>query len=258
MVKRTGLNFYPQAWLLFCLLGINPFSSQAQEVTVGMGNFEPYFIEQGTSGIFTDLIRAVFKLMPNHQPKFLFGRSNNRLWHDFKQNNVDAVSNLFDSVELDACRSDPIFRFRDVAVSKTSANFKIKKIADLAGKYIVTFQGARSFFGDEFEKTTHSKNGSYREVSRPSWQVQVLGSDSADVSVGDMFIFLHTLKETKNLDLSANDFTFHDIFPAIYTRMGFRDPQVCELFNQGLKKIRANGRYEKIYSTYLRQLNPSH
>ncbi len=183
--------------------------------------------------------------MPNHQPTFLFGRSNNRLWHDFKQDNVDAVSNLFDSVELDACRSDPIFRFRDVAVTKKSAGFKIKKIAiaDLAGKYIVTFQGARSFFGDEFEKTTHSKNGSYREVSRPSWQVQVLGSDSADVSVGDMFIFF--------------DFTFHDIFPAIYTRMGFRDPQICQLFNQGLKKIRANGRYEKIYSTYLRQLNPA-
>jgi len=258
MVKRAGRNLRPQAWLIFCLFSINPLSSQAQEVTVGMGNFEPYFIEQGTSGIFTDLIHAVFKKMPNHQPKFLFGRSNNRLWHDFKQNNVDAVSNLFDSVELDACRSDPIFRFRDVAVTKKSADFKIKKIADLAGKYIVTFQGARSFFGNEFEKTTHSKSGSYREVSRPSWQVQVLGSDSADVSVGDMFIFLHTLKETKNLNLSASDFTFHDIFPAIYTRMGFRDPQICQLFNQALKKIRANGQYEKIYSSYLRQLNPSH
>jgi len=257
MMKPVALIFHCRTWLLFCLMSFNPFSSQAQEVTVGMGNFEPYFIEQGTSGIFTDLIRAVFKQMPNHQPTFLFGRSNNRLWHDFKQDNVDAVSNLFDSVELDACRSDPIFRFRDVAVTKKSAGFKIKKIADLTGKYIVTFQGARSFFGEEFEKTTHSKNGSYREVSRPSWQVQVLGSDSADVSVGDMFIFLHTLKETKNLELSASDFTFHDIFPAIYTRMGFRDPQICQLFNQGLKKIRANGRYEKIYSTYLRQLNPA-
>ena len=258
MFKPAGHDLRRRFWLLVCLLSMNSVPLQAQEITVGMGNFEPYFIEQGSGGIFTDLIRAVFKQMPEHQPKFLFGRSNNRLWNDFKQNNVDAVSNLFDTVELEACRSDPIFRFRDVAVTKVSANFEIKQVADLANKYIVTFQGARSFFGEEFEKTTHSKYGSYREVSRPSWQVQVLSSNSADVSVGDMFIFLHTLKEAENLDLSASDFTFHDIFPAIYTRMGFRDPKICRQFNLALKKVRASGEYEKIYSTYLQQLNPSH
>ncbi len=257
MLKSLRHKLHPAVWLSFCLLGFNPIASQAQEVTVGMGNFEPYFIEQGASGIFTDLIRAVFNKMPQHHPKFLFGRSNNRLWHDFRQDNVDAVSNLFDTVELEACRSDPIFRFRDVAVTKTHAKYTIKKVADLADKYIVTFQGAREFFGEEFTKITHGGTGSYREVSRPSWQVQVLNSNSADVSVGDLFIFLHTLKEAENIKVTARDFTFHDIFPAIYTRMGFRDKKICEQFNLALKKVRASGEYEEIYSRYLRQLNPS-
>ncbi len=228
----------------------------AQPVTVGMGNFEPYFIEKGQTGIFTDLVSAIFNEMPGLEPKYHFGYSNKRLWHEFSKKNIDAVANLFDSVELNACRSDPVFRFRDIIVSKRSDQLLINSLADLEGKHIITFQGASDFFGETFKKYT--QNGTYHEVPRPSMQAKILISNKADVSVGDMFIFLLSLKDVTPLTVTAQDFTFHDLLPAIYSRMGFQDEKICHQFNVALKTIKDNGIYEKIYQKYLVQLSNPH
>ncbi len=241
---------------LACLAMSSSLSyAQPVSVTIGMGNFEPYFIEEGQTGIFADLVNAVFNEMPGIEPKYYFGYSNKRLWHEFSMKKLDAVANLIDSVKLEACRSDPIFRFRDIIVSKRSKQLTIKSLADLEGKHIITFQGARGFFGETFNK--YSRHGTYHEVARPSMQVKTLISNNADVSVGDMFIFLQSLKHVTPLTVTAQDFTFHDIFPAIYSRMGFQDERICHRFNAALKTIKDNGTYERIYERYLIQLSSS-
>lgn len=218
-----------------------------------MGNFEPYFIERNESGIFTEIIDKVFSKMPNHQPKYAWGRSNNRLWVDFSEGKLDAVSNLFDSVKLKACRTDPIFRFRDIAISNKKDNLDIKTINDLKEKNIITFQGARDFFGKQFTSVINADL--YREVARPRWQAKALFTHQADVSVGDMFIFLDSIKAERSISLTPQDFSYHDIFPAIYSRMGFRNKKVCKEFNSALKIIKDSGEYEQVYHKYLKQLN---
>ncbi len=247
----TSINHFLQA-ALACFVMSSALAA-AQPITVGMGNFEPYFIEEGQSGIFTELVDAVFKEMPGLEPKYHFGYSNKRLWHEFSMKKIDAVANLIDSVKLEACRSDPIFRFRDIIVSKRSEQLTIKSMADLEGKHIITFQGARGFFGETFNKYT--QHGIYHEVARPSMQAKTLISNKADVSVGDMFIFLQSLKNVTPLTVTAQDFTFHDILPAIYSRMGFQDEQICQRFNMALKTIKENGAYEEIYERYLIKLS---
>ncbi len=238
--------------LAVLLTGFIP-SLHAKEVSIGMGNFEPYFIEEGETGIFTDIINLVFTQLEDYQPRFLWGLSNNQLWLDFEAGKLDAVSNLFDSVKLDACRSDPIFRFRDVAISNVRDQYKINTINDLRGKSIVTFEGAKDFFGKEFSSITST--GIYREVAKPHTQVTELYKRRADVSVGDMFIFLHGIKNKKYVKSHPQDFIFHDIFPAISSRMGFQDKKVCTLFNKALKEIRKSGQYKRVYHSYLRKLN---
>ena len=218
-----------------------------------MGNFEPYFIEHNETGIFTEIINKVFSKIPEHQPKYAWGRSNSRLWLEFSEGKLDAVSNLFDSVKLAACRSDPVFRFRDIAVSNKKDNYKIDDISDLKGKSIISFQGAKDFFGDKFSSIIQTDK--YREVARPHWQAKVLYTHQADVSVGDLFIFLDSIRAESNTSLTPLDFNYHDIFPAIYSRMGFRDKQVCESFNKSLREIKRNGEYEKVYHKYLKRLN---
>ncbi len=238
--------------LVLLLAGISN-NLHAKEVNIGMGNFEPYFIEKGETGIFTDIINLVFAQLEDYHPRYLWGLSNNQLWLNFEAGELDAVSNLFDSVKLNACRTAPIFRFRDVAISNASDHYKINNINDLWGKNIVTFEGAKDFFGEEFSSII--RKGFYREVAKPHTQVRELHKRRADVSVGDMFIFLHSIKNKQEVNSRPQDFSFHDIFPAISSRMGFQDEKVCTLFNEALKKIRKNGQYEKVYHSYLRKLN---
>ncbi len=156
-----------------------------------MGNFEPFFTSDGETGIFTDLIRAVFNKMPGHEPKFLFGRSNKRLWHEFRTGEIDAVSNLIDSEPLEGCRSDKIFLFRDMAITRKRDHISVKQIADLAGKRIVTYQGAKGFHGEALAKAIDEQH--YRELAQQNWQAWALFNHEADVSIGDIFIFLHSL-----------------------------------------------------------------
>lgn len=222
-------------------------------VRIAMGNFEPYFIEEGKSGIFTELTHAVFNKMPEYKPLFLFGYSNRRAWHDFEQGKIDAVSNLIDSVKLSACRSDKFFRFRDVVISKASSGFVIRKVSDLAGKRIVTFQGAKGFLGDEFSSLIKPQH--YQEIAEQNWQAKVLYTGNADLSIGDMFTFLHSVKKMKKITAKASDFVFHDLFPPIYSRMGFHDEALCEKFNQAIKIIKKSGEYEEIYDKYLRSFD---
>lgn len=242
-----------RTFVLACLILTSATNiTVAREVTIGMGNFAPYFIAERNSGIFTDIIEAIFRDIPDHQPKYLFGRPNKRLWHDFRKGKIDAVSNLLDSVKLEGCRSDPIFRFRDVAVTRVKDDLKIQNISDLAGKRIITFQGAKDFFGPEFARFTNFTV--YTEVAQQELQSTMLYHGRADVSVGDMFIFLYSLRKIRRFEVKPSEFVFHEIFPPISSRMGFRDVELCALFNNALKQVRSSGEYENIYNAYLNNL----
>ncbi|MFD2206153.1 substrate-binding periplasmic protein [Kiloniella antarctica] len=255
----TTLSKWLQALVFTCFVFI-PTSGIAKEITIGMGNFEPYYIAKGDTGIFTDLIVAVFHRLPDHEPRFIFGRPNNRLWRDFNNGKVDAVSNLFDSVETKSCRSDPIFRFRDVAVTRTKSDVNLESIRDLRGKRTIAFQGAKEFFGPEFSSAV--SEGSYSEASEPRLQVQALMDNRVDVSIGDMFILLHSIRsksEKGNLEneMRATEFRIHDILPVVFSRMGFWDLDLCRDFNLALKQVKDSGEYEKIYANYLKSLGLS-
>jgi len=226
---------------------------KAKEVTIAMGNFEPYFIQKGNTGIFADLISAVFHHMPNYEPKFNFGSSNKTMWSLFEHGRVDAVSNVFDSVEVKGCRSNPIFRFRDVAVTQKTSGLHLNSYADLSDKKIISFEGATGFFGNGF--THHLSSRKYFETAMPSIQARMLIAERVQVSIGDLFIFLNALEDPINSGKSISDFNIHYIFPQISSRMAFRDQALCEKFNIGLKRIIENGEYENIYNKYLKNFD---
>jgi polar amino acid transport system substrate-binding protein len=218
-------------------------SVAAQKILVGMGNFEPYFVADGETGIFTDVLKAVFREIPEYEPEFVFGHSNKGLWVSFAAGRLDAVANLFDSVDLDACRSDPIFRFRDVAVTLTANNIQLTSVA---------FEGAKHFFGEEFTGVIDPAN--YQEVRKPELQARMLFGGRYKVSVGDMFIFLDALAKLKGIGAGLNQVTFHHLFPPIETRMGFKNAELCRQFNVALKSVKDSGEYEAIYQRYLHTL----
>lgn len=245
-------NFF--IWLL--LVTVAGSAQAQQKVLVGMGNFEPYYVAQGHTGIFADIIKAAFRELPDYQLQFDYGYTNNQLWGAFAGGRLDAVTNLFDSVELEACRSDPVFRFRDVAISRTESAFDVDSVADLRGRSIVTFEGANRFFGPAFGQVIDPQR--YQEIGKPKLQVRMLLSGRSEVSVGDLYIFLAARQELASAGKLGDSpaIAIHDIFPQIYSRMGFRDPALCSAFNSALAKVRASGEYEAIYQRYMnRYLN---
>jgi len=236
--------------LLLCL----PAAS-AKELSVGMGNFKPYYIESDNSGVFTDVISAVFREMPGYEPSYVWSLSNNSLWASFEAGRLDAVSNLFDSVEINGCRTDPVFRFRDVAITRATSKLQVHSVSDLKNQRVVAFQGAKGFLGDAFAQQLD--DAAYEEVSKPELQAKMLWKQRYDVSVGDWYIFLEALKSLAAEGAGPNDFVVHNIFPSIYSRIGFRDKALCGEFNAALKKVKASGEFEAIYTEYLKNLGSS-
>ena len=232
------------------LLTIAMFSS-GQTVTVGVGNFEPYFIAKGQTGIFTELLDAIFDGIPNYQPVYQFDRSNNRLFQEFKDGKLDAVANVFENMDLAPCHTKSFFHFQDMAMSRKVDNLKINSIKDLNGKSIITFQGAREFLGNSFAEQTH--NGPYVELANPGHQVRQLARGKGDVSIGDLFVFLHNLKMVSGLKMTPADFQYHKVIPKNSTRMGFNDLKLCRLFEKSLAQVEKKGIDKKIYNKYFKK-----
>ena len=226
--------------------------ASAKELSVGMGNFKPYYIESENSGVFTDVISAVFREMPDYEPNYVWGLSNNGLWASFAAGRLDAVSNLLDSVEISGCRTDPVFRFHDVAITRVSSGLQLQDVSDLKGKSVVAFQGAKGFLGSRYLEQLSAAR--YEEVGKPESQAKMLWVKRYDVSVGDMYIFFESLKSLNSEGVQTSDFKVHKIFPSIYARFGFLDETLCEPFNAALKKVKASGEFEAIYSGYLEKI----
>ena len=221
-----------------------------QSVVVGMGNFEPYFMENTQSGVFAELVTAIFNRMPGFRPDYRFGLSNHQLWGAYAGGRVDAVANVFDYVTLEGCRSDPVFRFRDVAITLQSEALQIESVVDLKNHSIVTFEGAYEFFGESFASVVNKQH--YKEVGKPNLQARMLMAGRFDVSVGDLLIFLHARQElrARDPDTPLPAVTVHDIFPQITTRMAFKDTAICQAFNVALAELKASGEYDAIYERY--------
>ena len=234
--------------MLFIVLLLNTAHMTAKEVTIGMEDFGPYYLPETQSGIIPDIVNAVFRHMPNDEPKFIFGHSNKRLLSNFRTGKVDGATNINAFTQFTGCRTTPLFKYQNVAITKTDKQLTLKKISDLADKSIVSFQGAKSVFGQEFIDTIDADK--YFEVTALIQQTAMLYRGRVDVSLGDKLIFLHNLTKFKQLNAKPSDFKFHYLFPVHFTSMGFHDQQLCDRFDQAFKVIQQNGEYDKIYEYY--------
>jgi polar amino acid transport system substrate-binding protein len=236
--------------LLIVALIILASQVSAQQIKVGVGNFKPYF--DGKSGLFTDLIEEVFKEMPQYQLKIsATPMSNYRLLEELNAGTIDGAANIFLGDKIKGCLSDPFFRYDDVVITLKKRRIKIDTIADLKNKSIITYQNAKLFQPKEFSEVVDTNPSLYHETPIQTNQVKLLALERVEVSVGDAYIFLDSLKDWKESPYTASDFEFHRVLPINSTYMAFRDPALCAEFNRAAAKIKENGRYEAIYKAYL-------
>lgn len=237
--------------LLFLLLLLSPYSLMAkQELTIGVGNFPPFFVEDEQKGLFLEITQEIFKQLPEYKIKFIY-MSNHRLLHEINSGKrIDVACNIFFESQVNAFLSAPLFRYTDVAVSKKSAQLDVNKIDDLQGLSIAAYQGAKDLLGDEFKEMALS-NPQYSEHSHPKDTTYLMVAGHKDIRVGDIHIFLHDLAnkryESEEKVVDERNFVIHRLWPDVYSHMAFKDEGLRNSVNTIIDKLTVNGTLEAIY-----------
>jgi len=223
-----------------------------QVLRIGVGNFPPFFIEKENKGLFIEITNEIFKQLPEYTVKYTF-MSNSRLLHEINSGKIiDVACNIFAGSKVNAYLSEPLFRYRDVAISKKSSRFKINKISDLQGKSIAAYQGAKELLSGEFQIMA-KKNKQYTEYAHPKETTRLMLSGDKDLRVGDINIFWHDLKNknyNKEVKIDTNSFNVHYLWPDVYSHIAFKDQSLKNAVNKIISELKLNGKIEKIYAEY--------
>jgi len=224
-------------------------------VKIGVGNFPPFFIEKGNKGIFIEVIDEIFRQLPEYKIEYLF-MSNSRILHEINNGQlIDVACNIFSGSAVDAYLTEPLFRYRDVAISKKSNQLKIDNISDLAGTSIAAYQGATELLGSEFKKMARA-NAKYSEHAHPKDTTHLMLTGKKDIRIGDINIFLYDLKNkhyNKETRIDHNKFVVHYLWPYVYSHMAFKDLTLKTAVNEVIKDFKLKGTMEKIYSKHKMQ-----
>jgi ABC-type amino acid transport substrate-binding protein len=220
-----------------------------QDLKIGIGNFAPFLQEKNHQGLFLELTEEIFKQLPSYNVQFIY-MSNNRLLHEINSGQrIDVACNIFSNSSAKAFLSSPVFRYTDVAVSKSSAKLKVNRISDLQGYSIAAYQGAKEMLGDDF-KVMALANPNYSEYSKPEETTYMMVAGEKDIRIGDIHIFLHDLADKRYISeekIAAKDFTIHRLWPDVYSHMAFKDEMLRDSVNNVIKELTADGTIEAIY-----------
>ncbi|MDN4501724.1 ABC transporter substrate-binding protein [Alteromonadaceae bacterium BrNp21-10] len=237
-----------KCWCLILLMGVG--NAHADTLTVGLGNFEPYFSNSADQGLFTDIINRTFALIPEHSVSYVFNLPNPRLVHGLNEQVLDGAANIFSQQQIIGCLTQPVFYYLNVAISKQNRQFELEQISDLSGHSIAAYQGATELLGPRYMLAVKGAKA-YEEVIEPVMQAKLLSGNLVDISINDTFIFLHSLKKWSGAQYQAENYRFHDILPRVSTYMGFNKQQYCDGFDKAFSQLKASGELNKIYLTHL-------
>jgi ABC-type amino acid transport substrate-binding protein len=231
----------------------HPSISQAEEIVIGLGNFKPLFSNPNSPALFKDLIDGVYRYIPNKTITYRYMLSNSRLVMDLNVRAVDGAANIFTSGEISGCITQPVFGYSDVAITKKGHYFHVDDIEALSEFSVVSYQRATNFLGPVYQKAV-KKALFYKEVSNPEEQAKLLATGLVDVSIGDKYIFLQSLKSWSKGKANVNDYVIHTIFPSAASSMGFIQQRHCDEFDQALAQFKQDGGYQAVYDKHLKRL----
>lgn len=233
--------------LLFVFILELTFSKELK--TIFSYSTPPYVFKDGSGIVYTLTEESLKEKGHTIKPVFVnIGRG----FKMFKNGQVDATSIIKKNSGLEAHYSDHYMQYHNAAITLEKNNIKIKTIKDLGNYHVTAFQNANKFLSKEFSSSINKKDKKYMELADQKQQVHMLLKGRTQVAVMDRHIF----KYYKNLLINEKkvpnniNITFHELFPPTKYRAAFNDPKIRDDFNEGLKKLKENGRYDEIYDFY--------
>ncbi|WP_455757684.1 substrate-binding periplasmic protein [Sulfurimonas sp.] len=234
--------------ILASLMLFSTLSSKEVQ-TVFSYSTPPYVFKDGSGILVTIVKESLAKNSHTVKPVFVnIGRS----FEMFKHGYVDATTIIKKNSGLDAHYSDYFMQYHNAAFALKSKQYKIEKMSDLKNYHYIAFQNARKYLGAKFGEIAKSAGDRYSEVADQRQQVYKLLHGRTDVVVMDRHIFRfykNQLISEGKVDKGIETELFELFEPTKY-RAAFKDENIRDDFNDGIKKVKKSGRYDEIYDNY--------
>jgi polar amino acid transport system substrate-binding protein len=235
---------------LFAILAVlTTATAEARDLRVVFSQYTPPYVFENGEGIVVDIVR---KALARHghtvTPLYLpIGRG----FLMFAQGKVDGTAIIKRNSGLEAHYSAPFMQYNNHAIGLRSRDLAIDKLSDLADKRIIAFQNAHKYLGEAFGRVAEANPG-YQEMGNQKTQVLMLLKGRVDVVIMDEAIFRYYRGELIREGKVPGDrkVELFDLFPATQYRCAFTDPAIRDDFDDGLRRIRADGTYDAIFEHY--------
>lgn len=241
-------------WALLSLSTL-PFLADAAvvDVNVGMGLPKPpYIMESGRAGIDYEVAEQAlaargYRLVGHQYPQA-------RALAMLRGGQLDGMLSVDEGIGGDDYFSAPYIVYENVAITLSARRLPIRQVEDLAHYSVAAFQNASIVLGERF-KALAARHPDYKEYPSQITQDKLLFMHRVDVVVGDYRIFRYFSDKVEPQIDARQPVTYHMIFGPRPRMAVFRDAQVRDSFNAGLKIIRANGTYDAIMKKHLGSAN---
>lgn len=218
------------------------------EIRIGMGLAKPpYIMESGDGGIDYEIANQAFAAAGYKMVVLQFPQARGLAL--FRAGQLDGLLSIDRGIGGNDFFSDPYVTYQNVAITLASRNIRLTRIEDLTQYSIAAFQNANAVLGETFKQLAAS-HPRYKEYAQQIQQDKMLYSGRVDVVIGDRLIFLYYSKRLEPAIDTNQEVVFHAIFPPNPRLAVFRDREVRDRFNTGLKIIRHNGTYDAILKKY--------
>lgn len=151
--------------------------------------------------------------------------------------------------------SEPYIHYQNVAVTLASRAIALRGVDDLLQYSVAAFQNAHLILGEDF-RAMAARHRNYREHPQQVTQNRLLYSGRVDVVIGDRLIFRYLNQELDKPLSTQQKVVYHGLFPPSPRLAVFRDAQVRDAFNAGLRTLRRNGGYAALMKKYQAYLAP--
>lgn len=227
---------------------IAPAAEAMPEVRIGVGLTKPpYIMENGDGGIEYEIAEKAldasgYRMVAQHLPPA-------RALALLRAGLLDGMLTVDEGIGGNGFFSDTYMYYQNVATTLASRGIRLRGIGDLEQYSIAAFQNASLILGPEF-KVQAERHRDYKEHPQQITQNRLLYTGRVDVVVGDRLIFRYLNRQVEASINTSQPLVHHMIFKPSARKAVFRDAELREAFNAGLKKIRKNGTYAAIYKKY--------
>ncbi len=226
------------------------FAASAAEISIAVAHQPPYLDEETKSGMFLETISEALAAAGHvAKPIFLPARRGVAL---FENKEIEGSHYYFGDKAEGSCKTESYGDYQPGAIALKTLDSPIKSLADVKGRRVGAFVGAKDFFTpfhpDYPQAMTTAAEYREDDVVRIT---RLASNGRIDIVLMDWRLFLWMLKnDNQEYKYKADDFQKNPVFGEAWISAQFWKKEYCDDFNRGLAMIKANGRYDAIRKKY--------